>query len=314
MCFPLLRRVCSLITLAALLSASFTAKAQDNEYLFSSANQMSDLGLSKWGLSYFNFSSGDMEYVNRGGGSAYIYQYLSFNYKFAPDQRFAIRPAFGTETAGVYDNFGNTRPMSTKLSDLHVTYSNYNLASFPNEFDLSGTFYLYAPTSESAQKKKWAARIRSWLILKRTINRNWTVTYNAKPEYFFNTQKAYRNERENTDPAGQKFLSVRADNNKLGELDHYIEVSRYANKWFTPQLSVGWVYEWYQDSKEADSRDLVSETFKIAPSTWINVNRQLRFIVGVENQVNIRRPSEGQFRLFREQDNQYYLMTFWTIL
>lgn len=307
-------RLLSFAALIAALAAPLTAHAQDNEYIFNTTGQMSDLGLSKWGLSYFNFSSAEMEYANRGGASAYIYQYLSFNYKFAPDQRFAIRPAFGTETAGVYDNFGNTRPMSTKLSDLHVTYSNYNIASFPGEFDLSGTFYLYAPTSESSQEKKWAARVRSWMILKKTLDRNWTVTYNAKPEYFFNTQKAYRSERVNVDPAGQTFTTIRANNNKMAEYDHYLEISRYANKYFTPQLSVGWVYEWYHDSNEADSRDLVSESFKIAPSTWINVNRQLRFIVGVENQVNIRRPTNGEFRLFREQDNQYYLMTFWTIM
>lgn len=273
-----------------------------------------DMSLGTWGMSYFNFTSGEVEYVNRGGGSWNIYQYVSLNRKLSPSSKFSVRPAFNSQTAGVYDNYGNTRPMKTELSDFHVSYADYELASFPGDWELSGMFYAYLPTSESSQAKKWALRLRSWMILEKPLNRYWSIGYNAKPEYFFNTQRAYRNEKTNLSPDGREFKSVRADNNKLAKLDHYVQISRYVNRTITPQLDLGFTHEWYETSAEADSRALVSDKFKIAPNAEIQVNRQLRFIVGLENSIDVRDRRGKPFKLFQEEDNQYYLMTFWTIL
>lgn len=295
--------------------SSFAQEEGGGVSKFSGSAMSADDGIAEgsvWGLSYFNLTTADMKYVNRGGASWYMYQYLAFNYKFAADQRFAIKPTFSTETPGVYDDRGNTKKMKFDLGDLHVTYSNYNLANFPNEFDLSGTFYLYLPTSESSQKKKWVTRIRSWLILTRVIDQNWTIRYNAKPEYFFQTQKSFRNETTKTAADGSEFTSVRAENNKIGELDHYLEFSRYFNETFRPQFTVGFVHEWYHPSEEANYKDSLSEKLKLGLNTWIEVNRKLRFLVGVDNEVEIRRP-QGDFELFQEKDNGYFVMTFWTI-
>lgn len=304
-----------LILFSILSSATFlglTVKAQD-EFSTSSYSGDSLLGNSAWRVSYFNLTTADMPYVNRGGASWYLYQYLSIKYQFSKNEVFSMRPTFSTTTPGVYDNFGNTRPMKNELGDFHFTYSNYQIAEFPGYWDLSGTFYVYLPTSESAQNKKWATRLKSWMRLYHNINRDWTFIYNAKPEYFLHTQKAYRNERVNTAPNGQTFTSVKADNNKIGTYDHYLELRRYVNKTFEPGFQLGWVYDWYHDSNEANSKPTVVETFKAGPNTWIDVNKSLRFLVGFDTEVDIRNPKGGKFNPFDEETNSYYIMTFWNL-
>jgi hypothetical protein len=303
------------LTAVALLGFSTPSFAQDNENVLAQLSGTSEMTVerSKWGVSYFNFSSSDMAGMNRGGASWSIYQYLSLNYYLDYNQKISLRPTFITNTAG-YDAGGNAKQLQTQAHDFALTYSNYSLASFPGEWDLSGTFYLYAPTSQSAQDKRWAAHVASWLIFTKVLDRNWALTYNMKPHYWFNTQKAYRKTSTRTFPDGGSSTRIFAENNQMAELTHYLELSRYWNRIFTPQLAVGFTHEWYTDSDQADSRPAVQEYLTVQPSTWIFVNRKLKFIAGVSNQVNIRDRRGEPFRLFREEDNQYYIMTFWSLM
>ncbi len=321
----------ALLTLSFVLMAAFGASAQTQSSTidvqssvpsssgasYSSTSEMSAefsefTPLGGWGLSYFNIATADSERVNTGGASWNIYQYLSGNYKFAADQRFAVRLPFTTKTAGVYNRFGNVTPLETTLDDMHIVYNNYALASFPWEWDLSGTFYAYAPTSKRSQDKKWITRLRAWFMFQKALDRNWTVSYNIKPEYFVNSQRAYRREINDTRADGSTFTSVRAENNQQAEVQHYLEINRYWNRYFTPSLEVGFNTTWYETSDEANYSDLIREQFMISPGTWIHFSRGFRIKIGVENQHNIRTPQKP-FALFREEDNQYKLLTFWTI-
>lgn len=305
--------------LSTVLTSAFLAvfpcivQAQDNAHILDAIEGVSPDSDSTWGLSYFNLTAANLPLVNRGGASWNIYQYLSFNYKFdGGKQRFGIRPTFITQTAGVVNSFGDTVPMETRIHDFHLTYSNYEMGTMPGDWDVSGTFYLYFPTSKSSQDKKWATHVSSWMIFDRAINRDWNITWNFKPHYWFNTQKAYRSEKTTTSPNGSSFTRVYANNNQTAEVTQYFEISRYFNSIFTPQLSIGTQHEWYSDSNEANSNPAVTDALIVAPSTWIEVNRKLRFIFQIENQIDIRTPKQD-FQLFRESELQYLIFTFWTI-
>lgn len=301
------------LTSAVLAAFPAVVQAQDNAHILDALEGTSSYDQpATWGVSYFNLTAADLAQVNRGAASWNIYQYVSFNYKLSPVERIGLRPTFITTTAGVYDNYGDTRPMETRIHDFHVTYSNYEMGTMPGDWDVSGTFYLYLPTSQTAQDKKWSAHIASWMIFDRMINRDWSITWNFKPHYWFNTQKAYRKETSSEAPDGSTFNKVYAENNEMGEITQYFELSRYFNRYFTPQIAVGTEHEWYTDSNEANSKPALIENFVIAPSTWIMVNRSLRFIFQIENSINIRNPQQ-EFQLFRESELQYLIFTFWTI-
>ncbi|GIL18560.1 MAG: hypothetical protein BroJett040_23110 [Oligoflexia bacterium] len=247
--------------------------------------------------------------MDHGKASWNIYQYVALLYRIDENQKISIRPAFNTQTGGS-DQFGKEKESKTSLADFHMTYSNYTLATLPGEWDLSGTFYIYWPTSESSQQKKWISRVQSWLIFDKKLDRNWSVTYNMKPDYYFHTQKSYR--AETVYPDGGR--SVRSDNNMIGKLDHYVSLSRYLNKVFTPGIDIGLSHEWYYGSEEANSKSAVAEYFKMAPNTWIMLSKRFKFIAGIENRIDLRDRRGEDFQLFRDKETSYYIMSFISLM
>jgi hypothetical protein len=268
--------------------------------------------VSPWGFSYFNLAISDAQTANYGGASWNMYQYFQTAYKANRTERYTLRYAYNTQTSG-FNRFGQTQESKTTAADLHATYSNFALAKF-TDWNLSGTFYAYAPTSESSIEKKWTARVSSWLIFENKLDRNWTLTYNSKPDYYFNTQKAYRSERETTLPDGTKIVSAKAQNNMIGKYDHYFEISRYLNKTFTPSANIGVVHEWYYPSEQANTKDSVVENFKLSLGSWVYVNSNLKFIVAADNRIDLRDRRGNEAQLFRESEIGYTIFTFWTIL
>lgn len=254
---------------------------------------------SRWGLSYFNFSNADKSSVDDGYGSWSIYQYLSINYKISKDERFHIRPAMTVITPG-FDKFNNSKSFQTIDNDFHIAYTNYTMLSPESDYNLVGRFYMYFPTTEGAKNKKWVTRLKSWMTLEKAVTKDFVVSYNFKPDYFMHTQKAYKTE---------KSFGAVADNNQIGSLDHYIELGYRLNKWFTPQLDIGMVHDWYHTSAEADSMPALVEKYKIAPTTWFNLANSLKFILGVEYKYDAKAAN------FSNPDEvNYYIMTFATFL
>ena len=254
---------------------------------------------SPWGVSYFNYSTSPQEAVDKGSGSWNIYQYVSLNYKLSRNTRFHIRPAFSIQTPG-FDERDTSRPFETRDNDFHIAFSQYQMLPEGSDYDLVGRYYAYLPTTKSSQSKKWVTRLRAWMTLERYFTKDFYISYNFKPDYYVNTQKAYK-----TDTS----YGGKTDNNQIGALDHYFEIGYKLNKWFYPQVDIGAMHEWYHSSDEADSMPALIEQFKIAPNTWINVTRDLRFIAGIEYDYNIKTP-----RLGNPDTVTYYILTFATFL
>ncbi len=258
---------------------------------------------SKWRVSYFAFSSANQDNISKGSPSISNYMYLSFNYKLSKDSKFAIRPAIAINSAG-YDDKGVTQEMKTVSQDLHMVYTNYKIWESPSEWTLWGDYKFYLPTSDSSKEKRMQTRLSSWTRFEKEFQDGWNVGYNLKPDYYVQSQKAYRQVQVKN---GQTFISART--NKLGTLDHYLTVAKRVNSVFTPALDVGLVHEWYHMSDQVLNEDPEVDYLKIAPTTEIHVHKNLWFILGFEDKVKIGK-NEPYPILGRHEDLQWYLMTF----
>lgn len=308
----MLRLFCVLPILMAM-----QVQAQETSH---SVNQESNSSRSKWGASYFNFASTEVEAAEKGTPAISTYNYLSANYKFAKDQRLSLRPAWFMSSEGV-NGRGESKQSDVALGDLHLNYSNYSLGLLPGDWELSGQAKLYFPTSESAQMKKTIVYFKGELISEKPLPGGWLLQYTAKPGYWFQSQRSFRNEFQRTSyRTGLEETVVDARVNKWGELNHYFGVGKYVNSIFTPKLEVGFLHEWYYNSEQVFRSSASSNKLKIAPNTEIHVSRKLWFVFGVENQIELNdsriaangwQNRDGQsIKLFDAPETQYYLMTF----
>lgn len=272
---------------------------------------------SPFGTSYFSFSSADMQAVNEGAPSINIYNYLSLNYRLNSSERFSFRPAFSYRTNGFAGN-GDQQTAEVYMGDIYVNYNNYDLAVLPGDWELSGQFRYYFPTSESSQQKKQFGELYNEMRSEKLLSDGWSMTYTTKSSYFLHSQKAYRYER--TYPDGGKKIEARA--NRIGEIDHYFTGRKFINKIFSPGVDVGFIHEWNYTSEQVRGGSASRNQLKIAPNTEIHITRRAWFILGIENTQDLNNTritsqwedDRGQsIKLFHPENTQYYLMTFITL-
>ncbi|MCS6837267.1 MAG: hypothetical protein NZ480_00330 [Bdellovibrionaceae bacterium] len=265
-----------------------------------------------WGLSYFNLASSSVELANTGASSWFSYHYLAANYRYSFSRRLSIRLPFTTTTPGVYDQRNNTRQFDTQLADIHFVYNDFQFKEFPNEWDLSASFYLYLPTSQTAKERGWFTRLRAWFNLEKKLNRRTLFAVWLKPDYYFNTQKAYRSERVRTASDGTTFTQLRAFNNQRGELETSLVLNYSFNRVLAPQVAIVYTQNFMEDSVYAFDRTTYRDSLGINVATWVQINQQLRFLVGYSTQRGLTNalPWE-QGPLGAPSQSEYTLMTFW---
>lgn len=267
-----------------------------------------------WGLSYFNFSSTQAGLADEGPSSWGIYQFFAFNYRFDWSRRLSIRAPFTTQTPGVYDRRGNVRDFNTRIGDIHFVYNQFNLLELPNEWDMSAAYYLYLPTSESSIDRRWITRARAWFNFETKLNPRTLFAVWFRPEYFFNTQKAFRRETNNTAADGSVFSRVWATNNNKASLETSIVASYAVNSVVTPQISLGYTQNWTENSDFVQNQATYRDSMGIELSAWITINRTLRLLAGYSNEVGLtNRFSSQEFRILNSADSQYFIMTFWNL-
>ncbi|MCE3010457.1 MAG: hypothetical protein LW875_07580 [Proteobacteria bacterium] len=319
-----------LLSVVFVLTLALGAHGQEESFssLSSVSTENSLTAPSNWRVSYFNLTSAGVKEVNEGASTLSMYNYFSLNYRISRDEKFSLRPAFVINTTG-FDRNGENQPMGVKAGDLYLNYSHTSLALLPGEWGLEGDFRLYLPTSESTQNKKTITYLHSWLRAEKRLGAGWKATYNFRPSFFIQSQKAYRSERETVNADGSKQLRIEARRNMLSELEQYLTVSRYMKPWFQPQLELGTVTEWYHTSNQTNRGDSVKNYLSIAPGTQITVNRQLRFIFAIDNQIEITDSKSAytsgdstltwksrngkSIEFFRPEQTQYLLLTFLSI-
>ncbi len=291
---------------------SIFSKAQEATSIISSSTDVLN-PLGNWGLSYFNFSNANLGIANTGSASWNIYQYLAWNYKFDQTQRLSLRAAFNTSTPGPYDSRGNVNSLSTKSGDAHIVYSNYSLGEYPGEWDLTGAFYAYLPTSESSLNKKWVTRLKGRFELSKKMTKKWLLTLSTEPEYYLNTQKSYRKVTQNTAADGRIYSKVYANENQKAELNSGVQASYNLNKTFIPQVKLSYNQMWNEDSDQVNWNGY-SDSINLELSSWVEVSRTLRFIVGYSNQIGLtNRSFPKEVRYFHPDESQIQVLTFWNL-
>ncbi|MCX7675480.1 MAG: hypothetical protein N2Z70_06595 [Bdellovibrionaceae bacterium] len=276
--------------------------AQDN--LFSN---------SPWGVSYFNFSSTSVGLAEEGMSSWNIYQYIALNRRFDWSNRLSIRVPFTTQTPGVYDSRKNVRSWNTQLNDFHVVFNQFQFLELPHEWDVSGSYYMYLPTSESSKERKWLTRLRAWWTLEHRPSRRSMVALWVEPEYFLNTQKAYRSVQVNTAPDGRTFERVFARNNMQGSLQVSLVYSYAIHNRFTPQISLYHDQQWFEDSQFVTGADTYRSALGAQFASWIQINRTLRFLAGYSTEVAQTGRFAQDAKWFDPRNSQYFIMTFWNL-
>lgn len=285
----------------------------------------------KWGVSYFNMGGNQLKVVQDGGAGLSAYNYMSLNYKTGSDETYSLRPIFFVNTAG-YNKYGENKGMDVTAGDIFINYANYKIAEWESGWKFWAQTRFFLPVSEESKKQKVLTHFYSELVLEKEINRNWDFSYHAKPDLFWQTQKSYRNEYDKYFADGGSTHIIEAKNNRLATLDHFVEVSRYFNKYLTPYLALGFSHEWYYTSDQTTKGDPVVNKLKITPGTKLFTIKGLWFMLYAENEIGIDRTQmsfkdgtlswtrdkygDGKnetITMFRPEDTTLGFRTFWTI-
>lgn len=265
---------------------------------------------SPWGLSYFNFAMAPKANVDEGvtAASWMFDQYLAVGYKLSPTEKVSARFGFLSTTGGKMGPF--QREASTKLGDFSVSYNNFSFWKNDN-WNLSGTFYGYLPTSETSQEREWLTRLKAWMILENKLTPNWTFLANWEPDVYLNRKSEYQVKKVGRNGA----VTTEWTNANIGNLKQYATLMYFVNDTFEPFVSGGLSHRWNQTSSLTTKGPSYAESINVAAGTWIKVNRQFRMLAQVINDV----PTQGRdlkrpYGYGRTDDLSYNIILFGTIL
>lgn len=291
-------------SLAILAPISFVGFLGPNSFAQESTSRVdvdaSSNDHSAWGLSAFALTAASRQAVNEGGASVFTYAYPSLNYRLGYGQKFALRPVFLIDTYGK-DDRGFMKNNQARTGDMRFVYSNYNMIRYGDYTTFGGSSYYDYPTSESSLERKIYGKLSGWYQLSRIITPRFSLIYNIKPELILNSRSSTRNGRFN-------------NNNMLAEWDHYLEAVYDINRTFAPVASIGYRHQFWQADPGGSRARLNEDYFKSGFGSWITVNRRIRFLALVQNEVNLR--ARNGIGLYRDENSEtdFVLLTFASLM
>lgn len=301
---------CFLVAASFLVSvaSSVPAFAEDDINVFA----MDGAGLfTKFRYSYFSIGGMTAKQLDEGGGSFSNYNYVGVNYKWDDDRKLALRLPFYFNTAG-FDKYGNNVPQKVDMADVVLAATFYDLG-YIGPVDLSGTVKLGLPTSKYSQMNKMIAFLSMDLFADYTLARFTTLTYLAKPRYYFQSQKAFFDSTTRTRDDGSYVTDPRRTN-KIADFEHTLQVTRDLNRSWAVKARVGTDETWYYGSS-AEGLNGGHMTNGIAGmSVQYRATRTWMVAVGVDNMPKLlpyRDRKTGkvleEVAFFRPKDNSYTL-------
>lgn len=255
---------------------------------------------SPWSASYFNWATQDMDKTRLGTAQLNMYNFVSFNYRLRRSS-FSIRPVFNIKSAG-NDYRDQFQDASIELGDIYLQYAKYDLALLFGDIGLRGAFRVYLPTSTISKNEKQLLEIRTKLIFKKIHGFGWSTEYVFEPKYSIHSARGHVSEFGN--PIA----------NKWGELRHYFETTKMFNPDFGVSASMGMKHQAYYNWDSEHVQNHFNDYLESGVNVVFNLGAA-NFKLGVLNSIDVRRPNSkyatpGPFQLFKEQDNQYSLMTY----
>lgn len=253
---------------------------------------------SPWSVSYFNWSTQNMEKTREGKGRLTSYNYLGLEYRLSYGSKLSLRPTFFINGAGE-DFIDKRRDSEFSMGDIYLQYYRYNLGLLPGNIGVSGALRLYVPVSDMSRDQTLITRIQGKLLFVKPVAYGVQLNYVFEPKYYFYRDRAYL-------MVDGDYEAVRG--NKWGSLLHYVELAeRIGSNWGLAQ-SVGFDHDAYYDVPASGIRSRFNDRFQTMLSAFIDLG-SVNFKVGLNNSIDVRRPRQS-FRLFREDETEYSLMTY----
>ena len=257
---------------------------------------------TNWGVSYFSIGGLSQEQIEKGNGSFSAYNYIALNYKFSKARRISLRPVFYFNTTGI-NKYNEQVGSSSSLGDLHLVYSDYEIASFA-DVEVSTSFKLYLPTSQFTAMTGNIAKFRPETYITKKVGSFSSVSYVLKPDYFIQSHNTYLDENAPLRKDGQ----YPKKNTQMAALEHYVEFNASMSQKFSIKPSVGFEDEWFNASPSENMTGFHNTKAKLALAFDYRVARKVTFTLGFENKPKIiNRRDELAF--FRPEDNGAFLMT-----
>lgn len=255
---------------------------------------------SAWGLSAFALTAASRGAVNEGGASVFTYAYPSINYRLGYGRKVALRPVFLIDTYGK-DDRGAMKNNQARTGDMRFVYSDYNMIRYGDYTTFGGSSYFDYPTSESSLNRKIYGKLSGWYQVAHILTPRLSVIYNIKPELVINSRSSTKSGRSN-------------NNNTLAEWDHYLEMVYDINRTIAPVASIGYRHQFWQADPGGSRQRLHEDYFKSGFGSWITVNRRVRFLALVQNEVNLR--ARNGIGLYRDENSEtdFVLLTFASLL
>lgn len=295
----------TLLLAISLLAIGLSAKAQEE------LNMFADGGFSSLRYSYFSIGGLTADQIDKGGASFSNYNYIGINYKLDSDRRLALRIPFYFNTAG-FDKYGKSVEQNIELADVVLAATFYDLGYW-GYVDFRGTAKLGLPTSQYSQINKMIAFISMDFFADYTPLRYTTLTYLAKPRFYFQSQKAFFDSSTPLRADGSyEGRPIRA--NKMADLEHTLQIKRDLNSTVALTARAGFDETWYYGS----IAEGISESHVTSGIAGIGgefrVSRTWLVKVSVENKPRLtpyRNRTTGQVMeevaFFRPKDNTYNL-------
>lgn len=219
----------------------------------------------------------DQQLKNANPAMDFFDNYVSFNYRVNSDFRISARPAFGYSTSGV-NTFGDevTSKIRTRDFSLVAKFSNLLEESLPAAVDLSTSFRLFLPTSDSSKDSGMIARLRWELEGKYSFKKFSNFRYYAKPSYYFQRSTAFL---DNSNP--KKPNSVKTTSKV--DIEHGGEFSFDMNKYVAAKPGFEIQEKWSNSSAAENKDEFHATTLRTAFGVEIRPNRDMNFTVGIQD-------------------------------
>ena len=257
---------------------------------------------SPWSGAYFNWSTQRWDRTREGGARLESYNFLSATYRLSSSSSISLRPTFILSGAGRNGFNGYYESPEFRMGDTYFQYINWNLALLPWNVGLIGKFRFYLPTSESSSRRRLVTSLRSWMQFYKPLNRGYELTFHVRPEVYLYSQRGVMN----------RFHSG-ALANKQGRLESSLELAKKVSTNWGLAASAGVNYNFYYDVPSFGIKRRTQETYKFSYTAFMDLGGvwlNLGFLNNVVTRGSNRRGGDRSFRLFRDDEMKFSVMTY----
>lgn len=258
---------------------------------------------NKYSFSFNSFASSSYRAALKNNANIDSINYISFNYKLNPEERFSIRPTFYANSYG-YNNRNELVESKSSLADLQLVYSRKSYGEFLG-MKSSGSLKLYLPTSEFSRRTEMIAKFRPETYFDYDLTTSDTLTYLLKPDFYLQSHNYFVDENTTKTKTGTYKYDPRKTTKKF-VLEQSLGIYHNINRSFGVVPSFGFIDEWSNSQEDLGERH--NTDFKSSILMDWRVIRQLTFTMGVENKVRIT-DRRDPLMFFHPNDNSFILMT-----